>query len=326
MRTTSLVAVLLSVIPFTATADESSPNMSIYQRLEANRRPDGDAAVVADKTGLYILTIPSGEKIVLDSNPVDFSIYDPYLRVIWYATQEKHEKQSIWAFDLLNQVLNPLLVLEKIPRRAFRVNITDSLESSVEECALDGCIELKFDKKKNDFVARLDEGVYDEIFSDDKKKTKMFAVKNKEFLKKLISRNYSPPKSDWANQKPAVKKFRPERIGVRCSEDTEDCGKGISFGNTSYFLVMTDFSCGDACNASFQLYDPTQKKFALPSAPQKSAKKPFPEGQDHTRYFFDVSGKYYIFSNFLCNIETGCKKFTGKLGGFIFSFYSLQGP
>jgi hypothetical protein len=319
------ITLFLLMIPCSVLGDEPDTAMSVYQRLESKRPPTGDAAVIADKDGLYILTIPDKQKIPLDTGPVLFSIYDPYLRVIWYAKPDgaktESETQSIFVYDLLNEIPSPLQVFEKVSKSALKINIRKGLESSVEECAYSGCIELKYDAKKKDFVARFEGGVYSEIFSEGKKKTKL-SVKNKDTLKELLDRNYSPLLPDWVRTSQKRKKFQPRQIGISCSEP--DCGNAISFGSTNYFLVMTEYSCNDACHTSYQLYDPNQKKFALPSDPRKVASKPFPEGQGQTRYFFDVTGKYYIFQNLLCNIDTGCEKFEGGLGGFVFSSCHIE--
>jgi hypothetical protein len=255
--------------------------------LGSARVASADDAIAFSDSGLRL------GATVIYPKPVDGAAYDPALDLIWFTS-----KNTLQVIDLRDAKHKPILIAKKFPKVGFLIAGVSKADFNADYTSAYAALEIG---KKSKITA--EDGVYAPVDQDStdklKKSIKKARLVGTKWLKKLAKRTVRSVTVPTPAPLPNVK-LPPDLCQ---SDDPDSCGEATSFGTTELQLVVTEYSCGDACYTGCVLYDPASKKFAAPLETSTWGKDAKADGCDD--YAFDADGKTYYKDTMRCVLDKG---------------------
>jgi hypothetical protein len=238
-----------------------------------------------------------GSNVVVKSK-VDAAAYDPAMELVWFTS-----KGTLQVLDLRDPKAKPVVIVKKMPQVGFA--IVGASQASHDVDYVQAYLLLDVSKKKPKIVA--EEGAYgpvDQAATNKlKKKIKKAKLVGQKWLKRLVKRALTSVTVPTPAAQAKVE-VPPEMCET---DDAEECGSAISFGQTPYHLVTTVLTCGDACHAACVLYDPKTKKFADPDGEVDTGISSWKNAVEDTGpcdgYHFAADAYSYYNGSSVCNVD-----------------------
>jgi hypothetical protein len=231
---------------------------------------------------------------VLYKAKVDGAAYDPAMDLVWFTS-----KGSLQVLDLRVAGAKPVVIVKKLANVGFMIVGPSLAEWNSAYTAAYLVLDASGKKPK----IRASEGAYGPVDQDAtnklKKKIKKAKLVGQKFLKTLAKR----PLRSITIPTPAEVPKVTMPADMCHVDDSDICGSGTTFGNTAYHLLVTEYTCGDACYDACVLYDPKSKKFADPD--NSGAWAASAESGSCDSYGFDDDGKSYVSGSMHCTIDKG---------------------
>jgi hypothetical protein len=263
------------------------PLLIVFLLVAATRAARADDAIAFSESGLRV------GATVIYAKPVDGAAYDPALDLVWFTS-----KGMLQVIDLRDAKHKPIVIAKKFPKVGFIIDGVSKADFNSDYTPAYANLSIG---KKLKITAQ--DGIYAPVDQDSTDKLKKTIKKAKlvgtKFLKKLAKRSVR----SVTIPTPAPQAKVPVPADMCQSDDPDGCGEATSFGTTKLHVVVTEYSCGDACYTGCVLYDPATKKFASPTETSSWGKAA--KAGECTEYAFDSDGKTYYSASMRCVLDKG---------------------
>lgn len=249
--------------------------------------PVAEVAIAYGKAGLKL-----GDTALVPGQ-VDAAAWDSAQELLWFT-----KGATLHVIDLRDPQRTAVPIAEKMPDGGFAVTGVSTADSGTSYAGLYPILVLGA-KPKIDPGSGAYGGIWEDQDKDARKKIAEIKLVGTPWLTAQVGRKPARPAAPAATFAEAARVALPKGAG-EC-DDKDMCGTARTFGPTTYRLVVTSHSCGDACHTGCALYDPAGKKYTNPEAGGPWGRRPEGSGTCDG-YVFSPSGTSYLNGHSVCRI------------------------
>jgi hypothetical protein len=249
--------------------------------------PVAEVAIAYGKAGLKLGETP------IFRGQVDAAAWDSAQELIWFT-----KGATLHVIDLRDPQRAAVPIAEKMPDGGFAVTGVSTADSGTSYAGHYPILVFSA-KPKIDPGSGAYGGIWEDQDKEARKKISEIKLVGTLWLTAQVARAPARPAAPAATFGDAGRVALPKGVGA--CDDKEMCGTARTFGPTTYRLVVTSHSCGDACHTACALYDPAGKRYTNPEGGGPWSARPEGSGTCDG-YVFSPSGTSYLNGQSVCRI------------------------